>query len=92
MELEFKRVDDFRLMNLNLQNGDYLYEHDKDLYPLNNEFDLTNLYFVTKSLQENLKVFSMVGDKQRTLNLDKLDNNWWVMKLPHFIREKIGLN
>lgn len=92
MELEFKRVDDFRLMNLNLQNGDYLYEHDKDLYPLNNEFDLANLYFVTKPLQENLKVFSMVGDKQRTLNLDKLDNNWWVMKLPHFIREKIGLN
>lgn len=91
MELEFKRVDEFLKMNIDLQNGDYLYEHDKDLYPLNNEFDLTNLYFVTMPMNKTLTVFSMSGKKERFLNLNDLENNWWIMKLPYFFREKLGL-
>ncbi len=91
MELEFKRMDDFLKLEVELQNGDYLYEHDKETYPLKNEFDLENLYFVTMNLDGKLEIHSKEGNKEKPINLRNLNNNWWIMKLPEFIRKKIGL-
>ena len=91
MEFEFKRVDDFVKLEIQLQNGDYMYEHSTDIYPLRKEVDLENLYFVTNNSNGIVQLHSMARNKEISINLIDLDNNWWVMKLPEFVRKKIGL-
>ncbi len=92
MEFEFKRGDDFLSLEMDLQNGDYLYEHTKNTYPLKDDFDLANLHFVTNSQNGTAQIYSMSGDKERIINYSELTENWWIMKLPDFIRKKIGLS
>lgn len=91
MKLEFKSLNDFLESAIILQKGDYLYEHDKDTYPLKKELDISNLYFVTLVLNENIEIHSMAENKVKNIKLKDLKGSWWIMKIPVFIREKLGL-
>lgn len=94
MQIEFRRVDDFKMSNDILQNGDYIYEHISTEYPLKNEADLANLYFVTKILNNsgNYTIMSMSGNKEIDIDVNKLENNWWIMKMPLIMRKSLGLD
>lgn len=91
MELEFESLNDFLKSEIKLQKGDYLYEHDKDDYPLKNEFDISNLYFIIDVSNGNLEIHSMAEKKIRNIQLKELTGYWWILKIPFFIREKLGL-
>ncbi|KAA0126799.1 hypothetical protein FY557_15975 [Chryseobacterium sp. SN22] len=91
MELEFKSLQEFNRLKIKLQKGDYLYQHDKPNYPLRNEVDISNLYFVTEIRFDNLEIHSMAKNKILTVKLDELAGSWWIMKIPTLIREKLGL-
>jgi len=94
MQIEFRRVDDFKMSNDILQNGDYIYEHFSTEYPVRNEADLANLYFVTKILNNsgNCTIMSMLGNKEIDINVNELDDNWWIMKMPLIMRKSLGLD
>lgn len=92
MKMEFKRIDEFLKLGVKLEKMDYLYENSSDTNPTNKEYNIQKLYFVTKKSNENLEIHPMVGDNTRTVVLDNLNNNWWVLKLPASVRKALGLD
>ena len=44
MKMEFDTLEDFLSKGTYLQNGDYVYKHDKQDYPLQKEIDANELY------------------------------------------------
>lgn len=90
MKLEFDELKEFLLKDIYLQNGDYVYRHDKEGYPLQKEVDANELYVITSANGHKLKALSFTG-KEKEIDLEKEEGFWWVLKLPEFVRRKIGL-
>jgi hypothetical protein len=90
--MEYINLTDFFKLNIFLQKGDYLYKHDKDEHPLNDEFDISNLFFVTKSNNHNLTIHNMADSSILKIDLLSTNDLWWLLPLPLHIRKKIGLN
>ncbi|WP_046757209.1 hypothetical protein [Kordia jejudonensis] len=91
MELEYIYIKEFLKLNQHLEKGDYIYKHDKDAYPLKDEFDLANLYFVTESQLHNLTLMNMYNKANLNIDLDKTKDHFWILQIPSFVRKQIWL-
>lgn len=91
MKLEYINLNDFLSNNTFLKKGDYLYKHDKNVYPLQNEIDIANLFFVTNSIGHQLTICNMSTSSINKVNLSTTAENWWLLPLPKLIRQQIGL-
>lgn len=91
MELEYIYITEFLKLNQYLEKGDYVYRHDKNQYPLNNEFDIENLYFVTESQLHNLTLMNMSNKSNLNIDLDKVKDHFWILQIPSFVRKQIWL-
>lgn len=90
MKMEFTALKDFLLTDLYLQNGDYVYNHDNNDYPLKKELDASKLYVVISADGHKLKAISFSG-KEGEIDLTTTTGFWWVLKLPEVVRKNIGL-
>lgn len=90
MKMEFDTLEDFLSKGTYLQNGDYVYKHDKQDYPLQKEIDANELYVITSADKHHLKALSFTG-VVKEIDLEKADGFWWVLKLPETVRKQIGL-
>jgi hypothetical protein len=70
MELEYINLQEFLIRNVSLKKGDYLYRHDKNEYPLKNERDISNLFFVTKGNGHKLTIHNIASS-----NIEQVDLN-----------------
>jgi hypothetical protein len=91
MELEYINLQEFLLRNASLKIGDYLYRHDKNEYPLKNEHNISNLFFVTKGNGHKLTIHNIASSNIEQVDLNVTTEFWWILPLPDSIRKKIGL-
>ncbi|SFN60001.1 hypothetical protein SAMN05444143_1341 [Flavobacterium succinicans] len=91
MELEYINLTEFLNRNIPLKKGDYLYKHDKNEYPLKNEYDISNLFFVTESNGHKLTIHNMSNSNIEQVDLSSTSEIWWLLPLPNLIRKQIGL-
>ncbi|AMO19762.1 hypothetical protein [Flavobacterium columnare] len=91
MKLKYIDLTQFLKSNKLLNKGDYLYRHDKNEYPLKEEFDLSNLYFVTESNGHELTIHNMSNSNIEKIDLNSTSEIWWLLPLPDLIRKQIGL-
>lgn len=88
--MEFTSLNDFLQSGLYLQNGDYVYRHDKADYPLQKDVNANELYVIIASNGHKLDVISFSG-QETSIDLEAENGFWWVLKLPEWVRKKIGL-
>jgi len=88
--MEFTSLNDFLQSDQYLQNGDYVYRHNKADYPLQKDLDATGLYVITASNGHKLEAVSFSG-QEASIDLEAEKGFWWVLKLPEWVRKKIGL-
>lgn len=91
MELKYINLTEFLSHNTPLKKGDYLYRHDKNEYPLKDEYDISNLFFVTESNGHKLTIHNMSNSSIEQIDLNSTSEIWWLLPLPNFIRKQIGL-
>jgi len=91
MELEYIYITEFLKLNQCLKKGDYIYKHDKDDYPLKNEINLQNLYFITESHMHNLTLMNMSNKSDLNIDLDKTKDHYWILQIPSFVRKQLWL-
>lgn len=90
MNMEFIPLREFLLSGAYLQNGDYVYCHNKEGYPLQKDMDASMLYVITATDGHKLETISFSG-LETMIDLEKGNDFWWILKLPEPIRKKIGL-
>lgn len=88
--MEFIELKDFLPKRLYLKNGDYVYYYDREGYPLQKDLDASRLYVITVADGHKLEVVSFSG-KEAKIDLEAVTGYWWVLKLPEFVRQKMGL-
>lgn len=81
---DFFKNGDYKFLKL-----DYLYLHDRDGYPLRNEMDFENFFFVIEVLNDKIKVFGLVTGKEKEINFSDLKGNWWFIRIPEYITKKL---
>jgi len=75
-EFEFKKLD-------------YLYLHHKEDYPLKNEMDIDNLFFVIEYSGFTVKVIAVLSGVEKEINFSNTYDNWWFFRIPDYYRNKI---
>ena len=88
MELQ-KLSDIFKNSDYKFQKLDYLYLHDKSGYPLKNEMDFENFFFIVEVSNTKIKLMGLLTGQEKELNFSDLKGNWWILRIPEFIRMKL---
>jgi hypothetical protein len=88
MELQ-KLSDFFKNDNYKFQKLDYLYLHYKSDYPLSNEMDFKNFFFIIEISVNKVKVMGLVTKEKKEFNFYDLKGNWWILRIPESIRKKL---
>jgi hypothetical protein len=88
--MEFTELTEIiKLDGFEFQKHDYLYLHSKDGYPMKNEMNFDNLFFVLESSGKKVKAISILkGDEKEISFLEPYDK-WWFLRLPQHIKNKL---
>ena len=90
--MELIPLNDFLRETSYLRKGDYIYEHNNERAPVNNEMDISKLYQVWEADGHKLQIYSMASkDDMIEINLETLTGFWWILRLPDNVRKCIGL-
>ena len=81
---EFFKNEDYKFLSL-----DYIYIHEKDGYPLQNEMNLENFFFVTEVLDDKIIVMGIVNSEEKEFVFSDFKDNWWFIRIPEEIRKKL---
>ena len=78
-------LNDFLQSGGNLRVGDHIYFHNKADYPLKEEFDNSNYYYVKKDDDmHKLQICNMATQKIEEIDFKTIIGNVWVLKTPRF--------
>ncbi|MFA7446104.1 MAG: hypothetical protein WCY89_09170 [Flavobacteriaceae bacterium] len=81
---EIIKNDDFKF-----QKHDYLYHHNKEGYPLKNDMNSDNLFFVIESSGIKVKIMSILIGNEKEISLSDSFDKWWFLRLPEHIKNKL---
>lgn len=88
--MEFTELTEIMKLNgFEFQKLDYLYFHYKDGYPLKNEMDFDNLFFVLESSGFTVKVMSVLNGVEKEFSFSSSMDNWWFLRIPEYFRNKL---
>jgi len=90
--IDFIRITDFRQKRNTLRLGDHLYENDETSYPTRENFDFVNYYYITEINGANISIYPMSGKVERKIELNTLDDCWFVQELPIIVRKALGID
>lgn len=90
--IDFIRITDFLQKGNTLQLGDHLYENDKTSYPTGEDFDFVNYYYVTGIYGANISIYPMSGTVGKKIELNTLNDCWFVLELPITVRKALGID
>lgn len=74
-----------------LHKQDYLYNHNKDTYPLQNEFSLNNFFLIIKADEIKLQVLCFSNNNVLEIQLSELQSgNWYYFKIPPLWKKQLN--
>ena len=79
--MEIEKLNKFISKGIVIQNGDYLYQHDKEDDFLSNNIDFLKMYFIEESLGNDLKIHGLLSNYKKSVRINELDNFWWIFRL-----------